>query len=159
MMQQLLQDQTILKQLKNETALSVKELQHEIEVAIKALEDLQDSLTRYNKGLALQDPEAREELEAQCASCWDQEPQDCDRVDGADPASGQGQRGIADAGYGARDCRESDYCGEVRGVYAATRFDAGWNAGCAVALSYDRISACCNRIPTVCSTRKRKTRL
>jgi hypothetical protein len=50
MMQQLLQDQTILKQLKNETALSVKELQHEIEVATKALEDLQDSLTRYSKG-------------------------------------------------------------------------------------------------------------
>jgi hypothetical protein len=49
-MKNLIASEAVIAKLKNETALSVKELQHEIDVASREVADRKTQLTRYNKG-------------------------------------------------------------------------------------------------------------
>jgi hypothetical protein len=49
-MEQLLQGKEIMEKLKEETAQSVKELQHEIDVAARGVKDREEALGRYATG-------------------------------------------------------------------------------------------------------------
>lgn len=49
-MGQLLQGKEIMEKLKEETAQSVKELQHEIDVAARGVQDREEALARYTTG-------------------------------------------------------------------------------------------------------------
>jgi hypothetical protein len=130
MLEKLVLNKDNIKRLEDETTLSIKELQETVDIAVQGVKDNEAAVQQYQKKLACQYAEDREEFQAEWSPQQYNESQYSHRVVEAYPATGGGQQGGKVAKHCTRPQRKRLADRGTRDVHGNARSSAEWNDSC-----------------------------